>query len=164
MQAGINRDLPACTSLSKLVGSNHPLFHCEGSWQQGSSEQWHHGNFDNYQQQHYEEVSSGHQGGRMSFSARGYHDQQMDHSCLDTRLTTREEAQHDFTTPCTSALSGKQTWEMLSPTSSKTSNKRMGTRTICSRGSTSTRHSERLQQHPAWGRRIPHLSKVSFLF
>jgi hypothetical protein len=98
---------------SKQAGWQQPSpLHYEGSWQQGSSEQWHHGNFDNYQQQHYEEVSSGHQGGCMSFSARGYHDQQMDHSCLNTRLTTIEEAQHDFATPCTSTVSGKQTWEI----------------------------------------------------
>jgi hypothetical protein len=50
------------------------LQHSESSWQQGSSEQWHHGNFDYYQQQSYEEVSSGHHGGRMSFSTRVYHD------------------------------------------------------------------------------------------
>jgi hypothetical protein len=32
----------------------------------------------------------------MSFSARGYHDQQMDHSRLDTRATTIEETQQDI--------------------------------------------------------------------
>ena len=81
---------------SEQAGWHQPsLHHSEGSWQQGSSEQWHHGNFDKYQQ-HYEEVSSGHQRGRMSFSARGDHDQQMDHSHLNTRLTTIEEMQQDI--------------------------------------------------------------------
>ena len=51
--------------------------HSESSWQQGASEQWQDGNFDYYQQKQYEEVSSGHQGERMSFSAHGYHDQPM---------------------------------------------------------------------------------------
>ena len=32
----------------------------------------------------------------MSFSAYGYHDQQMDHSRLNTRLTTIEETQQDI--------------------------------------------------------------------
>jgi hypothetical protein len=32
--------------------------HSEASWQQGSSAQWEHGNFDYYQQQEYEEISS----------------------------------------------------------------------------------------------------------
>ena len=49
----------------------------ENSWQQGSSEQWQYGNLDYYQQQSYEKVSSSHQGERMSFSTRGYHDQPM---------------------------------------------------------------------------------------
>ena len=33
-------------------------YQSEGSWQQAPGEQWHYENFDNYQQQHYEEVSS----------------------------------------------------------------------------------------------------------
>ena len=60
-------------------------------------------NCDNYQQQSYEEVSSGHQGGCMSFSYRGhhdhptgYHEQQMEYARFDTRLTTIEENQQEI--------------------------------------------------------------------
>ena len=51
--------------------------HSKSSWQQGASEQWQDGNFNYYQQQQYEEVSSHYLGGRMFFSTRGYHDQPM---------------------------------------------------------------------------------------
>ena len=49
-----------------------------------------------------------------------------------------------FVTPCTSTHSGGQTWETSSSTFSRTNSKRMRTWTSCSRGSTSTRHTERL--------------------
>ena len=48
-------------------------------------------NFHNYQGQEYEATSSGNQGGRISFSGRGYHVQQMDHQRIDNRLTIIEE-------------------------------------------------------------------------
>jgi len=70
--------------------------HSKSSWQQGASEQWQDGNFNYYQQSQYEEVSSGHQGRHMSFSSYGYHDEQMQHSCLNTRLTNIEETQQDI--------------------------------------------------------------------
>ena len=51
--------------------------HADSSWHLRSSARWQDGNFDYYQQQPYEEVPSGHQGRRMSFSTYGYHDQPM---------------------------------------------------------------------------------------
>ena len=43
----------------------------------------------------------------MSFSTCGYNDQQMDHSCLDTRLTTIEETQQDI---CNTLHQHSQWW------------------------------------------------------
>ena len=57
-------------------------------WQHAPSEQWHGGNFHNYQGQDYEATSSGHQGGRMSFSGRGYHDFRETQYSINTRLTS----------------------------------------------------------------------------
>ena len=48
-------------------------------------------NFHNYQGQDYEATSSGHQGGRMSFSGQGYHDSQEAFHRFDNRLATIEE-------------------------------------------------------------------------
>ena len=48
-------------------------------------------NFHNYQGQDYEATSSGHQGGCMSFSGRGYHDSQEAYHRFDHRLATIEE-------------------------------------------------------------------------
>jgi hypothetical protein len=48
-------------------------------------------NFHNYQGQDYEATSSGHQGGRMSFSGRWYHDSQEAYHHFNNRLTTIEE-------------------------------------------------------------------------
>ena len=80
----------------------------KGSWQQDSSEQWNHENFDNYQQQHYEEVSSDHQGRRMSISGRGYHDQQMDHHRFDNRLTTTKSITPPYKTHCMNTHNGRR--------------------------------------------------------
>ena len=48
-------------------------------------------NFHNYQGKDYEETSSGHQGGRMSFSGRGYYDSQEALYRFNNRLATIEE-------------------------------------------------------------------------
>jgi hypothetical protein len=96
--------------------------HTEASWQQGSNARWEHKNFDYYQQQEYEEISSDIQGRRMS-STWGFHDhtpgfhgpymghhhhhhhhhqpppmgheQSVDLACIDTRLTTIEDSQQE---------------------------------------------------------------------
>ena len=47
--------------------------------------------FHSYQGQEYEVTSSGHQGGRMSFSRREYYDSQEAHHHFDNRLATIEE-------------------------------------------------------------------------
>jgi hypothetical protein len=100
------------------VGWEQPsLHHLENSWQQGSSGQWQYGNFDYYQQQPYEEVSSNFQGGRIFFSTRGFHDhptgshnhhmghhpppkgyheQLVEHAHFDTRLITIEEGYQEI--------------------------------------------------------------------
>jgi hypothetical protein len=55
-----------------------------------------------------------------------------------------------------STPSGNQEWETASPTSSNISSRRTRIGTTYSRVSILTRHSDRLQQHPTWGKRIPH--------
>ena len=47
--------------------------------------------FHTYQGQDHEATSSGHQGGRMSFSGRGYHNSQEAFHLFDNRLSTIEE-------------------------------------------------------------------------
>jgi hypothetical protein len=62
----------------------------------------------------------------------------------------------------TSTPNGKQRWENTSLPFSSTRSRRTRIGDTCSRVSTSTHHSERPQQHSAWGR-SPHLPQVSFL-
>jgi hypothetical protein len=108
--AGFDEAGPSLVHHPRHVGWEQPSpHHSEGSWQQGPSEIWQHGNFNYYQQQPYQ-VSSDFQGGRMSFFARGYqdspagyqgpymghhpppmgHEQPIDLTHFDTRLTTIE--------------------------------------------------------------------------
>lgn len=102
--AGFDQARPSQVYQPEYAGWEQPSpCHSESSLQRGSSRQWQHGNFDYYQQQPFGEISSGRQGGRMSFSARGYHDQpmgyhdqQMEYACLDNRLTVIEETQHNI--------------------------------------------------------------------
>jgi hypothetical protein len=116
--AGFDQAGPSLVHHLGHDGWEQPSFHhLEESWWQGSSARWEHGNFDYYQQQEYEEISSDIQGGRMSFSTRGFHDhtlgfhgpymghhhpspmgheQPVNLACVDTRLTTIEEGQQDI--------------------------------------------------------------------
>jgi hypothetical protein len=116
--AGFHQARPSLVHHPRHDGWEQPApYHSKASWQQGSSAQWEHGNFDYYQQQEYE-ISSDIQGRRMSFSAWGFHDQTpgfhdpymghhhqpppmdqdppVDLARIDTRLTTIEEGQQEI--------------------------------------------------------------------
>ena len=81
-------------------------------------------------------------------------------STIGWRLSKRHSK--TFGTSYTSTPSGKQRWENASPPFSSTRSRRTRIGDTCSRVSTLTCLSERLQQHLAWGR-SPRLPKVSFL-
>ena len=164
MQDGINQDLPASTSPSKLVGINHLCISLKAP---GNKVQASNGTM---------ETSTTTSNNTMKkFQVATKED-----VCLSLPVATMisrwiipastpgwpplKKRNKTYTTLCISILNGRQKWEATSPTSNKTSSSRTRTGTTCSRISTLTRHTERLQQHPGWGRRIPHLSKVSFSF
>jgi hypothetical protein len=120
--------------------------------------------FHNYQGQNYEETTSGHQGGRMSFSGGGYHDFHENQHRIDGRLTTIEE----MNAAIQSTLHQHSQWQAtMGRTIAKfnnNSNSRTRTGTFCSGTSTSGHHIERLRQQPAWGKGIPRVSKISISF
>ena len=158
MQARINWDLPACTRLSKLVGSNHLLIILKdfGNRVQASSGTT--------------KTSTTSSNNTMKkFQVATRYD-----VCLSLPMATMisrwiipastlgwpplKKRNKTYATPCISILNGRQKWEAPSPTSNKTSSSRTRTGTTCSRISTSTYRTEQLHQYLAWGKGILYVS------
>ena len=94
MQARINQDLPACTSLRKLVGSNHPLstLKAPGNKVQASSGTKETSTTTNNNTMKMYQVTTT---GDICLSlAEATMTKQMEHHRHDNRLTTIEETQH----------------------------------------------------------------------
>ena len=147
MQAWINWDLPTCTSPNKLVGINHPLItlRAPGNKVQASngttttSTSTCNNTMKKFQVATREDVC-------LSLPVATMTNRWIIPASTPCWPTLKKH-NRTFATPCTSTLSGKQTWETPSSTFSRTSSKRMRTGPTRSRISTSTRHCERMHQH-----------------